>query len=128
MLLEIEHLEPFLSKLQRMIENYPNDAKFLTDALYDIIYAVFFAGYIRGKDPDFDYNAILSEIFAKFSTDEWKKVNGDVFYYDEDYFTRLNAVSFDVAERLYPIIGRLIAQEPIKGPIGRVVFRKLEKE
>jgi len=127
MLLEIEHLEPFLSKLQRMIENYPNEAKAFTDALYDLIHAVFFAGYIRGKDPDFDYNTIFSEIFGKFSTDEWKRVNSFEFE-DEDYFIVLGTTALEIAGNLYPIIQRLMAQEPVKGPIGRVVFKVKEEE
>jgi hypothetical protein len=122
MVLEIEQLNEFLDKCKKTLEAHPNEAKYLVDALYNLLYAVFFAGYIRGKDPDFDYNAILSEIFAKFSTDEWKKVNDRVFYEDEDYFVILATEALDIAEKLYPIIERLVATEPIKGPIGRVVF------
>ncbi len=122
MLLEIEHINQFLDKCQKMLEAYPHEAKYLVNALYDLLHAVFFAGYIRGKDPDFDYNEVLSQIFAKFSTDEWKKVNGNLFYEDEDYFIILSTAALDIAESLYPIIQRLIATEPIKGPIGRVVY------
>jgi len=130
MLMEIDYLEDFLNKLQRMLEQHPKEAqRSLPDALYHLIYAVFFAGYIRGKNPEFDYNYILSEIFGKFSTDEWKEVNGEVFFYDEDYFRVLNSDALDLAERLYPTIKELMAKEPIKGPIGRVVFEvKEEKE
>jgi hypothetical protein len=129
MLMEIEHLENFLNKLQRMLEKHPEEAqRGLSNALYHVIYAVFFAGYIRGKDPDFDYNYTLSEIFGRFSTDEWKEVNGEVFFYDEDYFRVLTSDALDLAERLYPIIKKLMATEPIKGPIGRVVFKVDEEK
>jgi hypothetical protein len=128
MILEIAYLEAFLEKCQRMMEAHPQEAKKLVDALYDLLYATFFAGYIRGKDPDFDYNDVLSDIFARFSTDEWKEFNGVVLYEDEDYFRRLGTTAFDIAERLYPIIERLKATEPIKGPIGRVVFEEKEEK
>jgi len=128
MILEIAYLEDFLEKCKRMIEAHPQEAKNLVDALYDLLYAAFFAGYIRGKDPDFDYNDVLSEIFGRFSTDEWKEFEGAVLYEDEDYFIKLRTTAFDIAERLYPIIKRLKATEPIKGPIGRVVFEEKEKK
>ncbi len=128
MVLEIEYLNEFVDKCQRMIEAHPKEAKQLADALFDLLYAVFFSGYIRGKDPDFDHNEVLSEIFARFSTDEWKEFNGEVLYEDEDYFRILEATAFDIAERLYPIIKKLIATEPIKGPIGRVVFKVDEEK
>ncbi len=129
MLMEIGYLEDFLNKLQRMLEKHPEEAqKSLHDALYHIMYVVLFAGYIRGKDPDFNYNYVLSEIFGRFSTDEWKEVNGEVFFYDEDYFRVLNSAALNLGEKLYPIIKRLMATEPIKGPIGRVVFEVEEED
>jgi hypothetical protein len=127
--MEIGYLEDFLNKLQRMLEKHPEEAqKSLHDALYHIMYVVLFAGYIRGKDPDFNYNYVLSEIFGRFSTDEWKEVNGEVFFYDEDYFRVLNSAALNLGEKLYPIIKRLMATEPIKGPIGRVVFEVEEED
>jgi len=128
MVLEIEYLDKFIDKCRRMIEAHPKEAKELADALYDLIYAAFFSGYIRGKDPDFDHNEVLSEIFARFCTDEWKEFNGDILYEDEDYFRILGTTAFDIAERLYPIVKKLMATEPIKGPIGRVVFKTEEEE
>ncbi len=128
MLLEIEHIEKFIDKCQKMLEAYPNEAKHFVNGLDHLLYAVFFAGYIRGKDPDFDYNEVLSEIFVKFSTDEWKKVNGEVFYEDEDYFIILRTTALEIAGRLYPIVKKLVANEPVKGPIGRVVFKVKDKQ
>lgn len=128
MLLEIEYIDDFLNKCKRMLKEYPEEAEYLVDALYHIVHAVLFAGYIRGKDPDFDYNDALGDIFAKFSTDEWKEFNGAIIHEDEDYFRALESEAFDTAERLYPMIERLMATEPIKGPIGRVVFKVEEVE
>lgn len=126
MVMEIRHLDDFVKKCQSMIKAYPDEAQYLADAIYHLVYLSFFAGYIRGKDPDFDYNEVFTWIFGVFSTDEWRKLDGEVIFEDEDYFRRLNSEAFEMAEKLYPIIKRLMANEPIKGPIGRVVFRKEE--
>jgi hypothetical protein len=121
-MLEIEHLNEFVEKCKRMIKAYPDEAQYLANAIYHLVYLSFFAGYIRGKDPDFDYNKVLSWVFGGFSTDEWKEVEGEVIYTDEDYFRCLNSEAFQLAENLYPIVKRLMGQEPIKGPIGTVRF------
>jgi hypothetical protein len=128
MVLEIEHLNDFVEKCKRMIEAHPNEAKHLADALYHIVYLSFFAGYIRGKDPDFDYNKVLIWVFGKFSTDEWKLVDGDILFEDEDYFRNLSCDALDLAEKLYPIVKKFAAAEEPKGPIGRVVFKVKEEE
>ena len=129
MLLEIRYLEDFVEKCQRMMKAYPEEAyEKLPDAIREIVYAVFFAGYIRGRDPDFDYNRVLTWIFGAFSTDEWKEFEGEVIYADEDYFRKLSSDAFEIAENLYRVVKRLLAEEPVKGPIGRVVFEVREEE
>jgi len=128
MVLEIRYLDEFVEKCQRMIKAYPDEAQYLANAIYHLVYLSFFAGYIRGKDPDFDYNKVFEWIFGGFSTDEWREIDGEVVFENEDYFRRLNSEAFDLAEKLYPIVQRLVAKEPVKGPIGRVVFKVREEE
>jgi hypothetical protein len=128
MVLEIRYLDDFVEKCRRMIKAYPDEAEYLADAIYHLVYLSFFAGYIRGKDPDFDYNEVFTWIFGGFSTDEWRELDGEVIFENDDYFRRLNSEAFQLAENLYPIIKRLVATEPIKGPIGRVVFKVREEE
>jgi hypothetical protein len=128
MVLEIRYLDDFVEKCRRMIKAYPDEAEYLAEAIYHLVYLSFFAGYIRGKDPDFDYNEVFTWIFGGFSTDEWRELDGEVIFENDDYFRRLNSEAFQLAENLYPIIKRLVATEPIKGPIGRVVFKVREEE
>jgi hypothetical protein len=128
MVLEIRYLDDFVEKCRRMIKAYPDEAEYLADAIYHLVYLSFFAGYIRGKDPDFDYNEVFTWIFGGFSTDEWRELDGEVIFENDDYFRRLNSEAFQLAENLYSIVKRLMAQEPIKGPIGRVVFKVREEE
>ncbi len=127
-MLEIKYLDDFVEKCRRMIKKYPDEAEYLANAIYHLVYLSFFTGYIRGKDPDFDYNRVFTWIFGGFSTDEWREVDGEVIYENEDYFRRLNSEAFQLAENLYPIIQRLVANEPVKGPIGRVVFKLKDKQ
>ncbi len=128
MVLEIEYLNDFVDKCRRMIKKHPDEAEYLAEAIYHLVYLAFYTGYIRGKDPDFDYNKVLGWIFGGFSTDEWREVDGEVIYENEDYFRKLNSEAFQLAENLYPIVKKLVATEPIKGPIGRVVFKVKEEE
>ena len=103
-MLEIQYLDDFVEKCRRMIEEYPEEAKYLADAIYHLVYLSFFAGYIRGKDPDFDYNKFFVWIFGGFSTDEWKEVEGEVIREDEDYFRTLNDEAFQLAEKLHSLV------------------------
>jgi hypothetical protein len=127
MVLELPYLKEFLAECQRVLQKHPEEVKaFFNESLVDVIYAVLYAGYIRGKDPDFDLEEVLGELFRKFVGGEWKKVNGEEFYYDEDMFRVMGSEFMDFAERLYPIVLRFLGEEPIKGPIGRVVFKQEE--
>jgi hypothetical protein len=127
-MLEIDKLDNFLNKCNAMLKEHPQELKEFLNAMYDLMHIALYLGYIRGKEgrENIDPEEVLSELFNKFLTDEWKHLSKDRkdFYLNEDFFIRLKCETLDLAERLYPIVKELYDREPIdtSKPIGRLVF------
>jgi hypothetical protein len=72
-------------------------------------------GYIRGREgrESIDPEEVLTELFNTFLNDQWKHLDKDKqnFFLDEDFFIRLNSTTLDLAERLFPTVMKLYAEE-----------------
>jgi hypothetical protein len=127
-MLKIDKLDKFLNKCQNMLEEHPQELKEFIKAMYDLVHIALYVGYIRGKEGigSIDHEEVFNELFNKFLSNEWKKLNKDreEFFLDEDFFITLNSETLDLAERLFPIVMKLYSTEPIdtSKPIGRLVF------
>jgi hypothetical protein len=130
-MLEVRGLEEFLRKCEGMLRKHPRELKTFMQVLNHLVHATLYVGYLRGKQGpgNFEPEEVFKELFNKFLTEEWRKLNDrEDFYLDEDFFLVVHRETLNLAEELYPLVKKLMATEPIKGPIGRVVFKVEEEE
>jgi len=131
-MLEIGGLEEFLNKCQGMLRKHPQELKTFMQALEHLMHAALYMGYIRGKQGagKFEPEEVFRELFKKFLTEEWRKLEDrEDFYLDEDFFLIVHKETLNLAEELYPLVKWLYDMEPpdLSKPLGMVVFKTEEE-
>ncbi len=114
-MLRIDELDKFLSKCQTMLKEHPQELKEFMKVVYDLVHIALYLGYIRGRKgrESIDPEEVFFELLSRFISDEWKHLDHERrnFFLDEDFFIRLNSETLDLAERLFPIVTKVYAEE-----------------